>query len=168
MKRQQSVAAGLLIGPSMTPKVSYDLYHIHFMSFSSYNGYKLNSHLICCRRGFIAQLVEYRGGRGFSEFFLDFICNCLSYFTTAMISFTSKGFLPHTNPHNFMFPPASEFELWEVHRCVTSLLHLWAGLIKASWFLAPFAPTRKKNKKKRWVPSLSRLCCRILIKYLQR
>ena len=41
---------------------SYDLYHIHFMSFSSYNGYKLNSHLTCFRRGFIAQSVEHRTG----------------------------------------------------------------------------------------------------------
>ena len=39
---------------------SYDLYHIHIMSFSSYNGYKLNSHLTCFQRGFIAQLVEHR------------------------------------------------------------------------------------------------------------
>ena len=28
---------------------------------------------------------------GASEFFLGFICNCLSYFTTAKISFTSKN-----------------------------------------------------------------------------
>ena len=35
---------------------------MHFISFSSYNGYKLNSHLTCFRRGFIAQLVEHRTG----------------------------------------------------------------------------------------------------------
>ena len=29
----------------------------HIISFSSYNGYKLNSHLTCFQRGFIAQLV---------------------------------------------------------------------------------------------------------------
>ena len=39
---------------------SYDLYHIHLTSFSLYNGYKLNSHLTCFQRGFIAQLVEHR------------------------------------------------------------------------------------------------------------
>ena len=38
----------------------------------------------------------YRGGHGFkkpiggSEFFLGFICNCLSYFTAVKISFTSS------------------------------------------------------------------------------
>ena len=41
---------------------SYDLYHIHLTSFSSYNGYKLNSHLTCFQRGFIAQSVEHRTG----------------------------------------------------------------------------------------------------------
>ena len=34
-------------------------YHIHFTSFSSYNGYKLNSYLTCFRWVFIAQLVEH-------------------------------------------------------------------------------------------------------------
>ena len=38
-----------------------DLYHIH-MSLSSYNGYKLNSHLTCFQGGFIAQLVEHHTG----------------------------------------------------------------------------------------------------------
>ena len=56
------------------------------MSFSSYNGYKLNSHLTCFQQGFITQLVEashrYRGGHGFESpwsliFFLGFLCNCL-------------------------------------------------------------------------------------------
>ena len=46
----------------LTAVHSYDLYHIHIMSFSSYNGYKLNSHLTCFQRGFIAQLVEHRTG----------------------------------------------------------------------------------------------------------
>ena len=73
-------------------------HHIHFTSFSSYNGYKLNSHLTCFRRGFIAQSVEHRTGIaevmgsnpvGVSEFFLGFLCNCLSYFTAAEISVTS-------------------------------------------------------------------------------
>ena len=41
---------------------SYDLYHIHIMSFSSYNGYKLNSHLTCFQGGFIAQSVEHHTG----------------------------------------------------------------------------------------------------------
>ena len=76
-----------------------DLYHhIHFTSFSSYNGYKLNSHLTCFWRGFIAQSVEHRTGIAevmgsnpveASECFLGFICNCLSYFKTAKISFSS-------------------------------------------------------------------------------
>ena len=85
---------------------SYDLclYHIHFTSFSSYNGYKLNSHLTCFRRGFTAQSVEHRTGTaevmgsnpvGASEFFLGLICNYLSYFTTAKISFTSINTLVH-------------------------------------------------------------------------
>ena len=53
---------------------------------------------MCFRRYFIAQSVEHRTGIaevmgsnpvGASEFFLGFICNCLSYFTTVKISFTS-------------------------------------------------------------------------------
>ena len=53
----------------------------------------------CSRGGFIAQSVERSTGIaevigsnpvGASEFFLGFVCNCLSYFTTAKISFTSK------------------------------------------------------------------------------
>ena len=65
------------------------------MSFSSYNGYELSLHLTCFQRGFIAQLVEHCTGVtevmglnsvGVSEFFLNFICNCLSYFITVRIS----------------------------------------------------------------------------------
>ena len=41
---------------------NYDLYHMHIISLSLYNGYKLNSHLTCFQRGFIAQLVEHRTG----------------------------------------------------------------------------------------------------------
>ena len=76
----------------------YDIYDMHSTPFSSYNGYKLNSHLICLRRGFIAQSVEHRTSTAevmgsnpveASEFFLGFICNCLSYFTTAKVTFTS-------------------------------------------------------------------------------
>ena len=79
---------------SLSAVHSYDLYHIYIMLFSSYNGYKLNSYLIC----FVAQSVEPRTGVaevmgsnpvGASEFFLGFICNCLGYFTTAKISFAS-------------------------------------------------------------------------------
>ena len=84
----------------MTAKISftlYNLYHIHFTSFTSYNGDNLNSQLTCFRRGFIAQSVEHRTGIaevmgsnpvGASEFFLGFLCNFLSYFTTAKITFT--------------------------------------------------------------------------------
>ena len=65
-------------------------------SFSSYNGYKLNLQLTYSHGGFIAQSVEHRAGIavmgsnpvGASEFFLGFICNCLSYFTTVNISFS--------------------------------------------------------------------------------
>ena len=58
------------------------------------NRSELSSH----RRGFIAQSVEHRTGIaevmgsnpvGASDFFLGFICGCLSYFTSAKISFTS-------------------------------------------------------------------------------
>ena len=73
-----------------------DLYHRHIMSFSSYNGYKLNSHLTCFWPGFIAQsvqhctsVVEVMGLNPIGEFWGGFICNCLSYFTTAKISFAS-------------------------------------------------------------------------------
>ena len=72
---------------SLTAVHSCDLYHTHMTSFSSYNGYKLNSHLTCFQWGFIAQSVERRTGIaevmgfnliGASEFFLGFLCNCLS------------------------------------------------------------------------------------------
>ena len=56
---------------------------MHIISLSSYNGYKLNA---LFRRGFIAQSVEHRTGN--SDFFLGFLCNCLSWFTTAKITFT--------------------------------------------------------------------------------
>ena len=52
-------------------------YHIHIMSFSSYDRSS------CFQRGFIAQLVECCTGGA-----LGFIWNCLSYFTTARITFT--------------------------------------------------------------------------------
>ena len=58
----------------------------------------MNSHLTCFQQGFIAQLVEHfctgimevMGSNtvGAIEFFLGFICNCLSYFITARITFT--------------------------------------------------------------------------------
>ena len=74
------------------------IYHIHIMSsFSLYHRYKLNSHLACFPQGFIAQLIEHHTGitevMGLnpveaSEFFLGFICNCLSYFITARITFS--------------------------------------------------------------------------------
>ena len=80
--------------------VSWCGYTKRRVEFSSYNEYKLNSHLTCFRRGFIAQSVEHRTGItevmgsnpvGASEFFLGFICNCSSYFITAKISFTCKN-----------------------------------------------------------------------------
>ena len=60
--------------------------------------YKLNSQLTCSHGGFIAQSVEHRTGIAevmgsnpieASDFFLGFVCNCLSYFKTAKITFTS-------------------------------------------------------------------------------
>ena len=47
---------------SLSAVHSYDLYHVHFTPFSSSNGYKLNSHLTCFLRGFVAQSVEHRAG----------------------------------------------------------------------------------------------------------
>ena len=67
---------------------------------------KLNSHLTCFQWGFIAQLVEHRTGItevmgsnpiGASEFFLGFICNCLSYYITAWITFTCRQVDSHKN-----------------------------------------------------------------------
>ena len=58
-----------------------------------------NSHLTCVWWGFIAQSVEHRTGitevmgsnpiGSASEFFLGFMCNWLSYLTTAKTSFNS-------------------------------------------------------------------------------
>ena len=61
------------------------IYKIYISSqLCSYNGYKLNSHLTCFQRGFIAQLVEVMGSNPFGHeapgFFLGFLCNCFSYF----------------------------------------------------------------------------------------
>ena len=47
---------------SLSTVHSYDLYHLHIMSFSSYNRYKLNSHLTCYQWGFTAQSVEHHTG----------------------------------------------------------------------------------------------------------
>ena len=62
-----------------------------FMSLSSYNGYTLNLHLTCFQRGFIAQPLEHCTGivevMGSNPVWV-FICNCLSYFITARITFT--------------------------------------------------------------------------------
>ena len=53
--------------------------------------------MTCLQQGFIAQLVEHCTGFAevmganpvtASEFFLGFICNCLSYIITAKIPFT--------------------------------------------------------------------------------
>ena len=46
---------------AMLYRVSYEA------SASSYNGYKLNSHLTCFQWGFIAQLVEHRTGNAFGS-----------------------------------------------------------------------------------------------------
>ena len=39
----------------------HDLYHMHILTLSSYNGYRLNSLLTSYQQGFMAQLVESRG-----------------------------------------------------------------------------------------------------------
>ena len=66
---------------------------MHNISLSSYDGYKLNSHLTCFQRGFRAQLIEriapvsrtswVRIPLKPQKFFLGLLCNCLSCFTTA-------------------------------------------------------------------------------------
>ena len=63
----------------------YDLYHVHIISVSSYNRYKLYSLLTCFQWVVIAQLVaswiwiplELQNFSGFP-------CNCLSCFTTEL------------------------------------------------------------------------------------
>ena len=72
--------------------------HIIISPFSSYDWYKLNSYWTCFQQGFIAQLVELT--RSWVQiplrpqiFFLGFLCNCLSCFTTAKITFTSIVYL---------------------------------------------------------------------------
>ena len=74
----------------------YDWCHMHIMSFSSYNGCKLNSHLTSSQEGFIAQLAEHHinivevmGLNPVEAFFLGFLYNCLSCFTSVKIIFTS-------------------------------------------------------------------------------
>ena len=71
---------------------------MHIISLSSYNGHKLNSLLTYFQKGFIAQsveqctgIVEVMGSNLIkaSDFFLGFLCNCLSCFTNAKITFTS-------------------------------------------------------------------------------
>ena len=61
---------------------------------------------ICSRGGFIAQSVEHRTGITevmgsnpveASDFFLGFLCNCLSYFTTAKITFTCIDKISYTS-----------------------------------------------------------------------
>ena len=70
--------------------------YIIYTSFSSYNGYKLNSHLTGFQRGFTAQLVEHR--TGITEVMVsnpvqdsDFVLDFLSCFTTAKIVFNFKS-----------------------------------------------------------------------------
>ena len=51
---------------------------------------------------------RYRGGHGSnpveaSDFFLGFVCNCLSYFTTARITFTS-----------ILYPQTSSLNIWSL------------------------------------------------------
>ena len=110
---QRSLSLLFFIRISLIRSLSYT----PLTSFSSYNGYKLKSHLTWFRRDFIAQLVEHRTGImevmgsnpvGASELFLGFICNCLSYFVTAKISFTSK---PQNVAKALAFPCVRSFLL---------------------------------------------------------
>ena len=79
---------------SLSVEHSYNLYHIHIMPFSSHDGYKLNSHLTCFQRGFIAQSVKHRTGIaevmgsnsvGASGFFLGFICNVVAVVVAVVV-----------------------------------------------------------------------------------
>ena len=88
------------MGNSNSVTIYIDLYHIHFTSFSSCNGYKLNLHLTCFRRGFIAQSVESHIGIaevmglnpvGDSEFWVFFICNCENLFHFYIVVVVSIG-----------------------------------------------------------------------------
>ena len=75
--------------------------------------------MTCFWQGFVAQSVEHRTGIaevmgsnpiGASEFFLGFICNCLSYFTTAKISFT------------FILYPQFTHDLYHMHFTSISIM----------------------------------------------
>ena len=102
------------------------------MSFSSYNGYKLNSHLTCFPWG--AQLVEHctsiaeimgSNPSGASEFFLGFLCNCLSDFITARITFTCSFMLLFTKREivQWMRPLTGQCLVMLVQLHVWLLLH---------------------------------------------
>ena len=87
-------------------------------TFSSYNGYKLNSHLTCFQRSFLAKLVEHRTGIAevmglnhveASEFFLS-----LSY------------------THH-------ESTLWKCNRFHVHTVHLpWAGGLQELCYIVQF------------------------------
>ena len=67
------------------------------------DGYKLNSHLTCFQRGFIAQLVEHHTGiMEVVGSILGFICNCLSYYLTVRITFTCSIIIIHVK-YTFSF-----------------------------------------------------------------
>ena len=74
-----------------------DLYHIHIMSFSSYNRYKLNSHLTCFQRAGLHNSVGrashwYRGGHGFeSRWSLRFFLGSHNQLSLGLL-FWSKGY----------------------------------------------------------------------------
>ena len=89
--------------------------------------WNLKSHLICFQWGFIhvAQSVEHctcitevMGSNpvGASEFFRGFICNCLSYFTTVKISFTSILYLQFTHMIFILYTSWGSFNCdWNKH-----------------------------------------------------
>ena len=151
---------------------SYDLYCIHIMS---YNGYKLNSHLTCFQWGFIAQLVEHCTGIvedmgpnpvGASEFFLGFICNCLSYFITVLWGSLSLviSFFTHCIPQHVK----ATVKLEQTLRTFPTQFKASLEPCFAREFKLSRSPLRKTStgsslicKMKQWKPSQIYCCCRI-------
>ena len=67
---------------------------------------------------------------GASEFFLSFICNCLSYFTTAKISFTCILYPQFTHVISIIYT-SKQWMTWTDTDCKTYALFRW----KIKWRL---------------------------------
>ena len=116
-----SLLVWLTFGGSCMTQTNY-LYHLQTISISSYNGYKLNALLTYYERGFIAQSVEHRNGIaevmgsnpvGPSEFFLAFICNCLSYTHPSRMKRSNKSSQEKVRPGiQLMSKVQSGVNLW--------------------------------------------------------